>query len=36
MPNADMCSRRPLVPSDEFLLTRLDSDFNQTPKDLLT
>ena len=36
MPNATMCSRRPLVPSDKLLLTRLDSDFDQTPKDLLT
>ncbi len=41
MPNANMCSERPLVrtsgiPSDKLLLTRLDSDFDQTPKDLLT
>ena len=34
MPNANMCSGKPLVPSDRFLLT--DSDFDQTPKDLLT
>ena len=36
MPNANMCSSRPLVPSDELLLTRHDSDLDQTPKDLLT
>ena len=33
MPNANMCSRRPLVPSEKFLPTKISlSDSDQTPK----